>query len=81
MQPLHVSRGAASAARQYVMTRARRQQVISTSQAVRALRMVLPDCALSDRELADLVAEAAIAHGVSVSFDGDGDSTPRPDAA
>jgi hypothetical protein len=36
---------------------------------LRALRAALPACDLSDRELSDLVAEAAIRRGRNVSFD------------
>jgi hypothetical protein len=38
--------------------------------AVRAIRTLLPKCQSTDRELADMVASAAIQRGLSISFDG-----------
>jgi hypothetical protein len=48
---------------------------VSTSDAIRTLRTVMRDCALSDAELTNLIAESAIEHGLDVSFDG----YPRPE--
>lgn len=42
---------------------------ISTASATRAVRLALPGCRLTDRELADLVAETAIEAGFGVSFE------------
>lgn len=68
----HVSisvRSAHEAAEAYVLSR-RKSPVLSTRQAIRAIRTWLPKCQSTDRELADMVASAAIQRGLSVSFDG-----------
>lgn len=62
---------AEDAAEMYVEAKMGSAVPISTAAAVRALRTLLTDCPLSDHELATLVAEAAIAEGLNVSFDGD----------
>ena len=54
---------------QYVDSRKSPDSLISTRQALRALRAALPACYLTDRELADMVAEAAIRRGRNISFD------------
>lgn len=47
--------------------------IISTAEAVRTVRQEMPGCeAVSDRELADLIAETAIDAGFNISFDGTG---------
>ena len=63
----------------YVASR-RRSCLISTTKAIQAIRYLLPACAASDRELADLVATSAIARGVAVCFDATGtkDTTETP---
>lgn len=53
----------------YVDITSRSRRMISTTQAIRAIRAALPNCRLSDRELADLVAAAAIRKGSDVAFD------------
>lgn len=53
----------------YVDVHGRRGSV-STSDAVRAIRSVLPNCFLTDREMGDLVAETAVFRGYCVAFDG-----------
>lgn len=57
-------------ARDYVKAQAKRGMV-STTRAVRAIRTVAPDCALTDRELADVVAEQAVIAGCAIDFDVD----------
>jgi hypothetical protein len=52
---------------QYVDSR--KATPISTNHALRALKSAIPGCALSDRELVDMVAEFAVARGRSVHFD------------
>jgi hypothetical protein len=53
----------------YVLSRSGRRPV-STRDAIRALRTVMQDCALSDRELTDLVAKRAVQRHLAVDFDG-----------
>jgi hypothetical protein len=53
----------------YVLSRSGRRPV-STRDAIRALRAVMHKCALSDRELTDLVAKCAIQRRLDVNFDG-----------
>ncbi|WP_353643731.1 hypothetical protein [Mesorhizobium sp. WSM2239] len=62
-------RSAQDAAEAYVLSR-RKSPVLSTAMAIRAIRTLLPKCQSTDRELADMVASAAIHRGLSVSFDG-----------
>jgi hypothetical protein len=62
-------RSAQDAAEAYVLSR-RKSPVLSTATAIRAIRTLLPKCQSTDRELADMVASAAIQRGLSVSFDG-----------
>jgi hypothetical protein len=61
---------AEGAAKLYVSTKMASKAPISTAVAIRSLRVMLTDCTLSDHELATLVAQAAIAEGLDVSFDG-----------
>jgi hypothetical protein len=42
---------------------------ISTATTTLAVRQVLPTCPLTDRELADVIAETAIEAGFAVSFE------------
>jgi hypothetical protein len=71
-------------ARQYVASRTNLYPV-STAEAVGLIRLIMPQSDLSDREIADLVAAAAIEAGHSVSFDlecaHDGLHAPIPLAA
>jgi hypothetical protein len=53
----------------YLNVRGKSGNVVSTSEAVRAIRQVLPNCPMADRELADLVAKAALKRGCAISFD------------
>jgi hypothetical protein len=53
----------------YILTRCGRRPV-STRDAIRALRAVMQKCALSDRELTDLVAKCAVRRRLDVNFDG-----------
>jgi hypothetical protein len=53
----------------YLNVRGKTGNVVSTGDAVRAIRQVLPNCPMEDRELADLVAKAALKRGCVISFD------------
>jgi len=48
---------------------------ISTDEAVKTLRQRLPECALTDREIIDLIAKKAAEAGFNINFDGDGRKT------
>jgi hypothetical protein len=65
------------AAEAYVLSR-RRSPVLSTGLAIRAIRTLLPRCRSTDRELADMVASAAIQRGLSVSFDAGAERSEVP---
>lgn len=54
---------------QYVESRRDPEWPISTGYALRAIRTVLPNCDLSDRQLAEMVAASAIRRGRNVAFD------------
>jgi hypothetical protein len=54
--------------RNYVETHGR-TRAISTADAIRAVRTLLPDIGLHDRELSDKVAEMAMLAGYAVAFD------------
>lgn len=54
---------------QYVDSRTSGFALVSTRQAVRAIRSVMPKLNLSDRQIADIVADAAVRRGRGVSFD------------
>jgi hypothetical protein len=53
----------------YLNVRGKDGNMVSTSEAVRAIRAVLPNCSMADRELADVVAKAALKRGCAISFD------------
>ncbi|MEO9337993.1 hypothetical protein ABFT80_11170 [Mesorhizobium sp. SB112] len=53
----------------YIETRRRADLPISTGQAVVAIRTVMPNCGLSDRELVNLIAASAIRQGRNVAFE------------
>lgn len=53
----------------YVGIRSRRDGVMSTGLALRALRQVVGMASISDRELANMVADRAVRHGLAVDFD------------
>lgn len=53
----------------YVGIRSRRDRVMSTGLALRALRQVVGMASISDRELANMVADRAVRHGLAVDFD------------
>lgn len=63
------ARTAESAAAAYATSRAN-SQFLSIAHGIRAIRTLMPSCEASDRELADMIAAAAIIHGTPVSFDG-----------
>jgi hypothetical protein len=54
---------------QYVTVKKRRHRYVSTGAAARAIQQVISTSPLADRELDNLVARAAVAHGLGVSFD------------
>jgi hypothetical protein len=54
---------------------------ISTASALRAIRTVLPDCPLDDRQLTELVARHAMRSGLAVSFDGEKETFPAVENA
>lgn len=68
------NRTAEMAAAQYVTARGKNGRVISTAAGARALRAVLPHTSYTGRELAQLIAEAAIRKGCNVYFNGNDDS-------
>jgi hypothetical protein len=53
----------------YLNVRGKDGSLVSTGDAVRAIRAVLPNCGMGDRELADIVAKAALKRGCAISFD------------
>ena len=56
-------------AEQYVGSRKTLATPISTAHALRALKMAMPGCALSNQELVAMVVELATARGRSIHFD------------
>ncbi len=62
------ARSPQTVAKDYVGSRSK-SRLISTSQALRAIRTALPHCSLGDRELENLVAAAAIEAGFDIHFD------------
>lgn len=58
-----------SAAELYAVSRAGSTYPLSVSRGVEALRMLPVASTFSDRQLGDLVAAAAVRHGISVNFD------------
>ena len=59
---------------QHILSR-RGSRMVSTRDAIRALRTVMPKCALSGRELTDLIAICAVRRGLDVNFDGIADES------
>jgi hypothetical protein len=55
----------------YVETRHRRHDYISVVTAERAIKQILPDLDVSNRDFDDLIAQRAIKHGLAVHFDRD----------
>ncbi|MEO5760183.1 MAG: hypothetical protein ABIQ51_25385 [Mesorhizobium sp.] len=56
-------------AEQYIDSRKTVATPISTAHALLALKSAMPNCALSDPELVNLVVELAVQRGRSVHFD------------
>lgn len=56
------------AAEAYVLSRGR-ARFLSITQAIRAIRTLMPACKATDHELEEILAEACIAHSVPVAFD------------
>ena len=50
-------------------------RMVSTRDAIRALRTVMPKCARSGRELTDLIAAGAVRRRLDVNFDGIADKS------
>jgi hypothetical protein len=59
----------------------RNSQILSTERAIRAIRTLMPKCAATDRELADMLAALAVSRGLCVSFDGDAAALQAVDGA
>lgn len=53
----------------YMARRTSKASPISVYAATKAILTVMPDCALENRKLADLIAACAVRHGHVVSFD------------
>ncbi|MER8395834.1 hypothetical protein [Mesorhizobium sp. M0213] len=58
---------------QYIETRKRRHDEVSTAAAEMAITAVMPNCPVSGKALDDMIAACAFEHGLGVLFD-------RPDA-
>lgn len=69
------SRHPSEIATEFVRTRSG-FRLISTADGVLAVRAELPKCPLSDHELANLIAGAALASGANVSFEKEIDRPP-----
>jgi hypothetical protein len=63
------TRTIAEAVESYVASRTRITQPVSTAEALRKIRYLMPHCHHSHRQLADMVAACAINRGRSVLFD------------
>lgn len=53
----------------YARSRKHRERPVSIAAAIRAIRILSPDMRYTDKELASIVAAAALDHGHSVDFD------------
>ena len=53
---------------------------ISTGDAIRKIRIQMPQCRIDDGELGDLIARKAIWHGFNISFD-HGEPVTAPEQA
>ncbi|TPJ30234.1 hypothetical protein [Mesorhizobium sp. B2-7-2] len=56
------------AAEAYVRSRAK-GRFLSVAQAIRAIRILMPACRVSDRELEEMLAAVCVVHSVPVAFD------------
>lgn len=54
---------------QYIASRRSKLTPISTADATRAIKSVLPTSSVSDRELENLIALAAVHRGLALHFD------------
>ncbi|MER9627098.1 MULTISPECIES: hypothetical protein [unclassified Mesorhizobium] len=54
---------------QYMETRKRRHDAVSTAAAEIAIRAVMPNCPVSGKALDDMIAACAFEHGLGVLFD------------
>jgi hypothetical protein len=71
----HHSRRLSEIAVQYVRSR-KGSSPVSTADGVRAIRFLATECSLSSRELADMIAKAAIKQGRQVAFDSEAEPVP-----
>jgi hypothetical protein len=55
----------------YVETRSRRHDYVSVMTAEKAIKQVLPNLDVSNRDFDDLIAQGAIKRGLAVHFDRD----------
>ncbi|MEO3389019.1 hypothetical protein [Mesorhizobium sp. CAU 1741] len=62
-------RRAEALAQEYTLSVQDRTQPISTKQAIQAIRSIIPDGSLSDKDLATIIASHAVAQGLMVDFD------------
>ena len=62
------AKAARNAAGAYIQSKLE-ARIVSTAQATAAIRAVVPNCPITDRELIDMIAAAALENGLSVSFD------------
>lgn len=62
------AKAARNAANAYLQSRLE-ARIVSTAQATAAVRAIVPKCPITDRELIDMTAAAALENGLSVSFD------------
>ena len=63
---------------QYVLSRRTAGRPLSIASALTAIRTVDGKAAVTDRELSDMIAAAAVARGMSVDFDSGIEQPARP---
>ena len=63
---------------QYVLSRRAAGRPLSIASALTAIRTVDGKAAVTDRELSDMIAAAAVARGMSVDFDSGIEQPARP---
>lgn len=54
---------------QYLLSRRSKMSAISTADATRAIKLVLPASSASDREIEDMIVTAAVHRGLALHFD------------
>jgi len=65
---LKLTRSIEFLAREYARSR-REAGLVSVAMATRAIRALMPDCALGGRDLDNMIARCALAEGSAVVFD------------